>query len=750
MVHSTIAHLRSLAPRAPAFGGGRPVLLAGLALLFASGPAPAQTETVIKTDAVTLRTVTVTARLRAETEQQVPASLAVIDGEALASEGRNSIGDLDSRIANLQFGDLNGTPAVFLRGVGGGGRQVGFEPRTGIYLDGVFMNVPPLTDALLLDLDRVEVLRGPQGSLFGQNTVAGAVHLLTREPGEQFSTQGLVRIDERGERRLAVAMDLPLPGDALRLRVSSHAAQAKGVVHNQLLGSRPDAFREAGFRARLQWRLAPALSADLSADAAFHADDFPTGEALSSGNGRGPDANPEPYTLALNASQRDDLRNQGLSATVNWDSPLGRLTSISSWRQAERQWRVDVDYSPADGAVSDFLDRYQRSSQELRLASRDGDAPLSWLGGVYAFRQISDSLRPFTVGADIDAFVPPLAPGDVLTVLPRVDTRSLAAFGSLGYWLRPDLRVDAGLRLVTVDRRLDYTQQASSGFSAVGFLPFGPVEDQASETALLPDLALSWDIRTTVTGYARYARGSKSGGFDAETLGGGRTSVPEFSDETVDSFELGLKSQWLQDSLRANLALFLAEYQDYQVSQFRPTGTGMVTVPVLSNAGKVRSYGPELELIANPLRGLRLRTSAAWLHAEYVDFVDGGGAGVDFSGNRTEFAPSWTVNAGLEFAHPVHWGPIARVRTAVDHSWRSRFHTQPSNLEAFHADSRSLLAARLGIEDASRRFELSLFGNNLLDDRYLETLNRATLGALYGRYGAPRTVGLQLQIRGGG
>jgi len=719
----------------------------GLATAAAAQPVADPVPT-IPVQAVALEPVVVTSRLRTEGEQQVPASVVVVSGEALAEEGRSTIGDLDSRVANLQLGDLNGTPTVFLRGVGGGGRQVAFEPRTGIYIDGVFMNTPPLADALLLDLDRVEVPRGPQGSLFGQNTVSGAISLVTRAPGAQFAVQGLSRVDDRGERRLAAAMDLPLIDETLLLRLSGHLGQADGVIRNAVDGRKPDASKDAGTRARLQWRVAPGLTADFSADTSFHTDDMPTGEARSSPDGRGADAHPAPYTVALDAPQRDQLRSSGVAGTLRWDNPWGTLTSISSWRQARRNWLIDVDYSPADGTIADYADRYQRWSQELRLTSAVSDTQrLSWLGGVYVYRQIADSVRDFAAGDDIDAFIPPLAPGDVLTGLPRLDTRSFAAFGSLGYRLRADLRLDAGLRLVTLHRRLDETQIASSGFNTLGFVSFGPLQRRSHEAAALPDVALSWDLSPSLTSYARYARGSKSGGYDADPLSANRTLPPEFEDETVDSYELGLKTQWLQQRLRANLALFLAEYEDYQVSQFRPSGNGTLTVPVVSNAGRVRTFGPELELLARPLRGLTLRSSAAWLQAEYAEFVDGGGAGVDFSGNRTEFAPRWTVNSSAEYRQPVPWGPVAQLETALSYSWRSGFYTQPSNLPPFRADSRSLLGLRVGVQDRSGRYHLSLYGDNLLDDRYSETLNRGTLGTLYGRFGPPRSFGVQLQVQ---
>lgn len=714
-------------------------------LLIGSGPSPAW-GTGGETEAVEVETVTVTARLLPEEEQQVPVSMAVIGGEALAGEGRLTLSDLDSRVANLQIGDLNGMPTIFMRGVGGGGRQVGFEPRTGLYIDGVFMNQPPLADALLLDLDRVEVLRGPQGSLFGQNTVSGAIHLVTKTPGERRAAESLIRIDEHGAQHLVAALDLPLVGSRTLLRLSGSLARGDGLTTNRFDGSKPDGFDRAGARARLLWQIAPALRADFTADTSYQADDWPTGEARSSTSGTGPDAHPGAYSVALDAPQRNDVRNSGLATTLTWDSPWGALTSISAWRQAQRHWVMDLDYSPDDGWILDYVDRYRRWSQEVRLSGRSEHLPLKWLSGVYAFRQNSDSYRALPTGSQIDAFIPPLSEGDDLIVVPRTDNRSVALFGTLGYAPRPDLRLDVGLRWVTVQRRLDYRQQPTAGFQAIGYQPIADYKARAREHALLPDVALSWDATPALTTYARYAMGSKSGGFDADTLRSNTTQPSEFSDETVNSYELGLKSLWLQRRLRANLALFRSDYDDYQVSQFQPTGVSTVTVPVVANAGRVRTQGVELELQARLSPRLSLRSSTAWVHAEYVSFRDGGGSGVDFSGNRTEYAPRWTSNNAVEYRRPVAWGPVGAVRAELSHAWRGRFYTQPSNLPAFHADVRSLLGARLGLLHAGNRWELSAYADNLLDDRYSETLNRGTLGTLYGRYGAPRTFGAQLQL----
>ena len=338
-------------------------------------------------DAQVLDRVTVSARLREENLTDVPASIAVVGGEALKEEGRFNIGDLDSRVSNLQLGDLNGSPVIYLRGVGGGGRQVGFEPRTGVTVDGVFMNAPPMSNALLLDLERVEVVRGPQGSLAGQNTVAGSIQMVTRTPGEQFGIEALARSDSQQTHRLASAINLPMADGRVRTRISASVADGAGEVVDQTTGARADAFKDAAVRARTLVLLRDDLTLDLSADTAAHFDDFPTGEPPSGTGGSGPAVPAGPYSIAVNSPQRNDLRQSGVSATLSYQIPQGTFTSISAWRDSQRDWLIDLDYSAADILLADFFDEYSRFSQELRFASITQANGFAWLAGLYAFEQ---------------------------------------------------------------------------------------------------------------------------------------------------------------------------------------------------------------------------------------------------------------------------------------------------------------------------------------------------------------------------
>lgn len=722
-------------------------LLPALVLVIGSAAHAHEVGIPLQAETQVLPEVRVTARQREEIIRDVPASIAVLDGEDLESGRLHSIGDLERRVANLQLGDLNGVRTLNLRGVGGGGRQVGFEPRTGVYVDGVFVGAPPITDSLLFDLDRVEVIRGPQGSRFGHNTVSCAVSLITREPAVQPAVETRFGVADGGERRAAAAVDMPLARSALRMRFSASVAQYDGFTRNLGGGPRLDAGEEAAGRVRLLWLADDHWRIDVAADLALQQSRMPTGEAVTSTRGNGPAEEPQVFVAALNTPQRDDLRNGGASATVVYSPAAWSLTSISAFRHAERRWIVDLDYSPQDYNLIDYTDRYPRWSQELRLRrawpAHGVDASL----GLYYAHQKPRSQRTLLALSQIGDFAPQLEPGDFAAVEPEVRSRSAAVFGTLAFDLLPDWRLDAGLRGTWVRQDLHYVARVSEGYQALGAAHIPLARDDHRRFSLAPDVALSHLVGPDTRAYVRYARAIKDGGYDADQQIRPSTQPARFGPETVDTLEAGFKSQWLQRRLAANAALFVAEYRDYQVSQFRPVGT--LVIPQMTNAGKVRNWGPELELALTTPQGLDAQLSAAWLHAEYVHFEDGGGAGVDFSGNRTEFSPRWTgaLRIDQDFAMSRTGLRLNRMQASLNYAWRSAFFTQPSNLPVFRADARSLLGVRLALTDAHEYMELALHADNLLDERYVNAINRGTLGTRYVRRGDPRRIGLTLSLR---
>lgn len=718
--------------------------LPGLIITFCMPPAFAQSDAhdADEAPAVPLETVIVTARKLEEPAHEVPASIAVISGEQIRDQRLNTLGDLDRLAPNLQLSDANGVRTLYLRGAGGGGRQVGFDTRAGIFVDGVLMSQPPSVNSLLLDVDRVEVLRGPQSTLFGADAESGALSLVTRAPGTEASLDAQAVYGSDGIRQLRASADAPLSSRVLT-RASAYFTHRGGFVKNLEDGHYLDKTDDAGGRLRLRWQVNEQMSVDLSADKGRQQSDNPLGEARSNTLGNGPAASPTPYTSNLNSPQTDVNDNQGASSVVRYEGAGWELLSLSALRVAERHWVADFDHSAQDYLSLDFRDRYRTVSQELRLAF-SGEHQHGLIGA-YLFDQRAQSDRSFLAGTELRSLAPFLNADDQVTAAPQVDTRAYALFGSYSRDLSARWTVDAGLRVTRVFKSLAFSQAATSGFETSGFATLDDHNDAIDETSWSPEASLRYALTPEAMLFIHYARGSKSGGFDADFLNRAVGTPQRFRQETVNSIEIGAKTRWAQHRAGADLVLFVADYRDYQLTQFLPAGN--IVQPVIANAGQLRTYGPELALHWSPITPLQLSFDAAWLHAEYREFENANGMGADFSGNRLEFAPKWNGNIGLDYRQPMPQLGGTAVIASLNGAYREAFYTQASNLPKFKADPRRLLSARLGLAGSEERWELALFGDNLLDDRYSDSLNVATLGTLYGRYGAPRTYGVQGRMR---
>jgi iron complex outermembrane receptor protein len=695
----------------------------------------------VSATAAPVDTIIVTARKREESLAEIPASITVISGDQVRDERLNTLSDLDRLAPNLQFSDANGVRTLYLRGVGGGGRQVGFDTRAGIFVDGVSMSQPPSVNGLLLDVERVEVLRGPQSTLFGQDTESGALSLVTRAPGNVPALDAQLVLGNDGIRQLRGSGDAPLTAN-LFARASVYATHRDGFVENREDGSQLDETQDAGGRLRVRWLAASELVVDLAADKTRQHSENPLGEARTNTFGDGPPASPSPYTSNLNTPQTDVNDNQGVSATAIYQADDFDVQSISALRTTERHWVADFDHSAQDYLALDYRDRYRTISQELRLTFDGEDQGL--LIGAYLFDQRAESERMFAAGTELNSLVLFLSPQDEVTTLPQVDTRSYALFGSYSRALSDRWAADAGLRVTRLFKSLDFSQTATPGFVLFGFANLDDYDDEFSETAWSPEASLRYAITQDSTLFLHYARGFKSGGFDADALARSVGMPRRFRQETVDSVEIGAKTRWLRNRVGADLVLFLADYRDYQLTQFLPVGN--IVQPVIANAGKVRTYGPELALYWIASSNLKFSLDAAWLHAEYREFEDANGMGADFSGKRLEFSPKWNGSLGIEYRRPVTMPARTEIFAGLSAAYRDAFFTQASNRPMFEADPRRLLSARLGIASRPGDWEIAIFGDNLLDDRYSESLNLATLGTLYGRYGAPHTFGVQLRV----
>ncbi|MGQ0620017.1 MAG: TonB-dependent receptor [Panacagrimonas sp.] len=695
---------------------------------------------------VTLETIVVTAQKRTEDSQKVPLSLTAVSGETIADRRLRTVKDLENLAPNVQLSRTTSIPTLYIRGVGGGGRQIGFDTRAGIYVDGVYVGAPAAVDSLLLDLDRAEILRGPQGTLFGQNSTSGALNLITQAPGSGAPATTSLSYGNRDSYRVTAAGDVPIADPRVQLRASGSFARRDGFTRNVLTGADFDDVRQDGGRLRLRLLPSDKLSVDLSADLSLQGTHNVAGEPRTSVFGNAPPDQPAPFRVDNNTPERDDARNAGVAGTVRYQHGRYGLSSISAARQTNRRWTADLDRSANDWFRFDYDDDIDFYSQELRLDSEVSEWRLRWLTGLYVLATNADSKRLSSVLPGITmapGVLGTLQPGgEPQSTRPRIDSLDYAAFGSLAWGITERLSLDAGLRVTRTEKELDFDQLAQSG-AALGIRTIENYHDRFGETSVDPALGLRYSLNEHSMTYLRYAHGTKSGGFNADLVVAPREIPERFKDERVDSLEAGIKSDLLDRRLRVNLAMFVADYRDYQITQFISMGT--LTVPTVTNAGRVRTWGPELSLSAAPISGLSIDLDAAWLHAEYRKFENGDGTGTDFSGNRTEYAPKWDLSLATRYERQTPWTGASRAYVGVAANYRSDQYANESNASRFYLRSRTLVSAQLGLAQVAQHWQFGLFAENLLDKLYDETLQSGTFGTLSGYYGTPRTWGAEMR-----
>ncbi|OUY00594.1 MAG: hypothetical protein CBB65_03930 [Hyphomonadaceae bacterium TMED5] len=716
---------------------------AGSVALSASFAAYAQEEEP-EDEVHTLQSITVTAQKREQSLQDVPISMAAFTGDALQDAGVADLGSLQGLVPNFQVSDNVSVRTIYVRGVGGGGRTVAFDTRTGIYLDGVYIGQPMSADAVLVNLERVEVLRGPQGYLYGQNTVSGAVNLVTAAPSEEFEAQVIGSYGNQDEMRLVGSINAPLIEDRLFMRFGASVHQRDGFIYNVTTGEYPDDQNDYAARLQLRYLFNPDFTADFSADFTRQLSHKVNGEARSDVFNTGGTPTPpadQPFVIDDDYPERDLSETWGLGLTLNYDFENVTLTSTTGYRHAYRNWNVDMDHSAGDWAFFHYHDEYNTFSQELRASGEVGN--LNYVAGLYYMDTSGENDRTL-VYSSLTALLG-LPPNSVTNTNPLVDNTSMAVFTALDYGLTDTLTLNMGARLNYETKELTFNQSTDlvAPYSTLAVID-GYTTDM-DETSFSPSIGLTWEPNDASTYYARYSRGVKSGGFNADYLNIYQVAADlSLDQETVDSYEIGAKFVSTDGQFSFNSALFYAKYEDYQVSQFRIRDD---VVPsrielALTNAGVVETYGPEFDLTWLPTNNLTLGLSGAWLHAEYSEFKDGGGIGVDYSGNRLEYAPEWTFAATLDYEHPFSNGSEGFVR--LNASYHGDQYSDSSNQDQFFQEGYTLVNGRVGWVTPNGNTEFALYFNNLFDEEY--DLGTAPDGftTLFGKYGDPRTYGVEV------
>ena len=683
-----------------------------------------------------LEEVVVTATKRAQSLQDVPMAVNAFNADTIETAGINDAGDLAILTPALNI-NVNTNPfaaRMVIRGVGTAQTDPALEPSVGLFIDGIYLGRTGLGMSDLTDIERIEVLQGPQGTLYGKNTNAGAISVITKKPSFEKS-EGYIEasVGNYSMNKLTASISGPLTQN-LAYRLSGNINQRDGYYDNSAGVDFNDA-DDWNIQGKLQWEPTESLSILLSGsrverDTTCCGADAVQDESVNNelvAQGLSPDSNdPYDYNVQSNADNRFAMESDLLSMTIDYDTGWGAIKSITAWN--DYSYRVDQD---PDRSELDILtlsnDKYSGDSfsQELRFTASPNDN-VDYMLGVFYLEQntkrggdepfvfIGDDI--ITIGSQQDLPFPLpfnflVQPGDSLTVDMDQDAETIAFFGQGTWHIGDQWHITGGLRWSDEEKKSDlFSQTYSTAFSyqilGASFLdsvstPIDATLERSSDNVDWM-LRAALDIGDDSMVYASAGTGTKSGGFQTVN---GAAEDREFDDEDTTTYELGVKSTLMDARLRINAAAFYSEIENFQAQRQLETGIGTY----VSNESKVETSGVDLQVEAAPMPNLVL--SAGLLYMHKYEITDGPEKGADLP-FTAEF--SGTLAATLVF--PLGDGG---VYWRTDYSYMDDHVTNVASaaqLRDADYDNRNLVNSKLGWRNDS--WNVSIWGKNLTDDKY--------------------------------
>ncbi|MCU1723740.1 TonB-dependent receptor [Pseudomonas sp. 5P_5.1_Bac1] len=752
-----------------------PRFLPGLLALACSPGYSAETVEGPQADDATLQTITVNARRRVEDVQTVPTAMTVLSAQTLENQRLYRVQDLQQALPSVNVSFMNPRQSsLSIRGLGNNPASDGLEGSAGIYLDNVYLGRPGMAVFDLLDIEQLELLRGPQGTLFGKNTTAGVLNISTRRPS--FTPEGSVSTSfgEDGYVQTHASIGGPLTHQ-LAGRFSAYRTRENGYVENDYNGHTLGGGTRQGFRGQLLFE--PNESFNLRWIADYNEEDssagtrslFSTGPTINGVNRYEQRAAAVGATLAqgrhvnLDADQNVKVFQGGTSLEANWSLPGDyTLTSVSAWRwwdftpRNDDELNVPVMYNVGQSA------RDQQYSQELRLASPTGEL-FDYVLGAYYFRQEmrNEVFTDYGPLADTWNGTPQGALNNVYSLgKGRIDTDSFALFAQGTWHLTPRLDLTAGVRGTYEVKQARVGRYAPSGGAAVsgaaasvrqarlGAYDSGDLSVYSFSPSAL--VSLAYRFNDQVMGYASLSHGEKSGGVNLSVASApvaGADSLLIGSERANDA-ELGIKTTLLDRRLLLNANLFWTEVHGYQTNAYDDANL----TSYLTNAGAVRSRGVEFESTLLPVRGLTLNLNGSLNDVRYLDYNNapcpaevalqpGAPASCDLSGHTVVGASKWILNASGTYEWEA--GPL---RPYVNASYAFRSHAVGTVDDSDHAQlpSYALVNLSAGVRGdlADGQWDVSLWVKNAADKTYYTTLWNSPNGGYTGVLGTPRTVGV--------
>jgi iron complex outermembrane recepter protein len=687
--------------------------------------------------------IIVTAQRRSEKLSQVPISITAFTGESLAKTGVNDTRTLTQITPGLNFQSVGSSAQPLIRGIGSTGSSVGDSSNVAIYVDGVYQPFQAGNYLRFADLERIEVLKGPQGSLFGRNAAGGAISITTLDPSFDALSGRLGLSYARFNEVQATAYVTGPLSENVAFNFSGDYDESEGFRNDINLNKKLGYLRYYSARGKLLFKPGDTTTIVLSGNYTRTNDLTTFGNQPLNGNTSVRALVPTiliptvPNTSALGIVPFNRVETYGGSLKITSDLGFATLTSLSAFSKALQHVFTDSDLTPASFSESRLTVGDNMVSQDLTLSS-NGVHPLSWIvGGTYYRERGLYTIRSFG-GLRVPGTPPVVAGTDVSQI--AID--AFALFGELTYKLTDRLTVTGGLRF----------SNDKPGFTgaplvvATGLLG-AIVSPKASFSSVTPRLSLRYAVTPDINAYASYNRGFKSGVFNASAL----QAVP-VRPETVDAFEIGIKGAPTQ-SFSFDTAAYLYNYKQLQFAAFGATSTQVI----LRNAAAARIYGFEANATVRPVEGLSLRAGMAYTHGEYTDFNNaqgyrpttnisgvpvGGNTSFNFnaSGQRLIRTPRVQVNGTVSYKMALASGGVVDLNTTASYTDRINYDLAGN----FQQKPFTVVNANVSYTTSDDHWRLGLFGTNIFDEKYIAGVLVSGLATAV-TFAKPATYGARIE-----
>jgi iron complex outermembrane receptor protein len=720
-----------------------------------------------------LEEIVVTARKREESLQETPVSIVAFTDEGLRRASIDNMKEIGNSAPNIEIngGIANGggsATQIYIRGVGQDDYSFPNEPGVGLYIDDVYISRSAGNDFGFMDIERLEVLRGPQGTLYGRNTIGGAVKIITKKPDGTLGGEAGVTVGSYSRLDGYARMQFPLT-ETISGSLALGKRTRDGLGEN-LLGQNLGETDQSLARGALRFQPGDGLDIVLRADWLHQRQAGPAGSMVAYvpngvgdalinpvlAPGTAAEWNLQPpfdkygaawvktldrdgkgvYQSGGTAETRDWADVWGTSLTVDKEFESGYvLRSITAYRSGDLDIRRDSEHTPFDIVRVDNPEKTSQLTQEFQLNGQAFDDKLDYVLGVFGLKEKGEAYlyAPLLqgtyelIGLDLEALINT-----------DYDATSFAVFGEGTYKINDKLGVTLGGRFTKDDKEYIYGLQRPPS----GAVPLPPTKLTDSWNEFLPKLGAEYHLSETALLFANISRGYKAGGYNSRALSGNPPQA--YDPEYITAYEVGFKTDWADNRLILNGSLFYNDYTDIQLLAVLDLGGGNVET-VINNAAKGRIIGGELELTALPTDALRIGFGLGLLDTKYSEVDEAAASAGILESNEFINAPKVSMNASADYTIPVAGNELELHADVV---YRDEQYRDAVNTPQLRADAYTLLNARVTFRSASRAWEASVFGTNLTDEIYI-TNGVSVLGLEYieAYYSRPREWGASLTYR---